>query len=100
MLKTALRIAQCAMPTKNGLLCVPSHIFTRSVVQGQDHLETKADLSSGPREQPGVGGAGREEEGGGTVAWRGGGKAHLEGGYLALKLRGLGSRGDIDPYQG
>ena len=67
-----------------GFLFVPSHIFARSVVHDQTFLKTKADLLAGSREQPGVGGAGREKEGGGAVAWRGGGKTHLEGGHLAL----------------
>ena len=62
--------------------------------------KTKADLLSGSREQPGVGGAGREKEGGGTVAWRRGGTTHLEGGHLALKLRGLASRGDTASNKG
>ena len=95
MLKPDLRVA-----LNVGFLCVPSHIFARSVAQGQDFQKTKADLLSGSREQPGVGGAGREKEGGGAVAWRGGGKTHLEGGNLALKLRGLASNGCIAPNQG
>ena len=61
-------------------------------MRGQNYLKTKSDLLPGSREQRGVGGAGGEEEGGGAAAWRGGGKTHLEGGHLALKLRSLGSR--------
>ena len=49
-------------------------------------------LLSGSREQPGVGGVGGEEEGRRTFAWRGRGKALLEGGHLALELRVLASR--------
>ena len=77
-------------------VCALSHFYKECGTRPK-LSKTKADLLSGSREQPGVGGAGREKEGGGTVAWRGGGKAHLEGGHLALKLRGLASRGDIAP---
>ena len=72
-------------------MSMSSHILTGRV-RGQNDLKTKSELLPESREQPGVGGVGGEEEGGGAVAWRGWGKTHLEGGHLALKLRGLGSR--------
>ena len=67
------------------------HILMRRV-RGQNYLKTKSDLLPESREQSGVGGVGREKERGGAVARRGGGKIHLEGGHLAPKLRGQGSR--------
>ena len=54
--------------------------------------ETKVDPFPEPREQPGVGGVGGEEERGRVAAWRGGGKTNLEGRHLALQLRGLDSK--------
>ena len=75
-------------------MCMSSHILT-GIVRGQNNLKkkkTKSDLLPESREQSGVGGVGREKERGGAVARRGGGKIHLEGGHLAPKLRGQGSR--------
>ena len=71
-----------------------THICPKECVSTMPQLseETKVDPFPEPREQPGVGGVGGEEERGRVAAWRGGGKTNLEGRHLALQLRGLDSK--------
>ena len=69
-----------------------SHLPKEVCTLPQLSEETKVDPFPEPREQPGVGGVGGEEERGRVAAWRGGGKTNLEGRHLALQLRGLDSK--------